>query len=107
MFAARLKSCPDTKLIPTVSIEEEGVGGVRGVAEVGEAYADEAVFLIGIEVDFREESESGGGEFLAGGRSGWRSEAAGEDAELSRFEFEDDGAGDAGFFARSVPDLLG
>ena len=107
MFAARLKSCPETKLIPTVSIEEEGVGRGFEVAKVGEAYADEAVFLIGIEVDFREESESGGGEFFAGGRSSWRSEAAGEDAELRGFELENDGSRNTGFFAGGVPDFFG
>ncbi len=33
--------------------------------------------------------------------------AAGEDVEVAGFEFEDDGAGDAGFFAGCGPDLLG
>ena len=35
-----------------VLVEEKRIGGLRGVAEVGEADADETVFLIGIEGDF-------------------------------------------------------
>jgi len=69
------------------------------VAEVGEAYADETEFLMGIEGDFCQEGERVLGEFFAGGGSGRRSEAAGEDAELRGFELENDGAWDAGFLA--------
>ena len=35
--------------------EEKRVEGLHGIAKVGEAYTDEAVFLIGIESDFCEE----------------------------------------------------
>lgn len=33
--------------------------------------------------------------------------ASGEDVEVAGFEFEDDGAGDAGFFAGGCPDFFG
>src|SRR3569833_1189622 len=81
------------------SVEEEKVGGVRGVAEVGEAYADEAVFLIWIEGDSRKEREGVLSEFLAGGWSRRGSQASGEDGELRGLELEDNRAGFVGFFA--------
>ena len=46
------------------------------------------------------------GEFFAGGRGSWRSEASREDAELGGFEFKNDGTRDADFFARGGPDFF-
>ena len=79
---------------------------MRGVAEVGEAHADEPIFLIGIEGDLCEKREREAGEFVARRRSRRRGEAAGEYGELRGFELEDDGARDAGFIAGGVPDFF-